>query len=202
MGASILPITYHDGQIYFLFGKERVLDENPGWSDFGGGTDAGETFMQTAVREGVEELTGFLGSKQDIKKHINKFGTYKIDYKNKGYSTYRCHLYPIDYDNKMTFYYNNNHRVIEKYLSEKIIMDSKIFEKTELRWFSFSKLKKEKHIFRSFYREIVQLLLDDEDGIRAFVNKNSKFKRSGKTRRKNKRAGKTRRKNNTSSFNI
>ena len=44
---------------FLLFGKERNIDENPGWSDFGGGTDKGETFIQTASREGQEEMTGF-----------------------------------------------------------------------------------------------------------------------------------------------
>jgi hypothetical protein len=39
MGASILPVTIYKGKLYFLFGKERAIDENPGWSDFGGGTD-------------------------------------------------------------------------------------------------------------------------------------------------------------------
>ena len=39
MGASILPVTIYNGKLYFLFGKERDIDENPGWSDFGGGTD-------------------------------------------------------------------------------------------------------------------------------------------------------------------
>ena len=72
MGGSILPVTLHNGKIYFLFGKERDIDENPGWSDFGGCTNKGETFMQTAIREGREELTGFLGSDSDIRKMLNK----------------------------------------------------------------------------------------------------------------------------------
>jgi len=68
MGGSILPVTIHNNKLYFLFGKERDIDENPGWSDFGGGTDKGESFLQTASREGSEELTGFLGNKDDIRR--------------------------------------------------------------------------------------------------------------------------------------
>jgi len=30
MGGSILPVTIHNGKIYFLFGKERDIDDNPG----------------------------------------------------------------------------------------------------------------------------------------------------------------------------
>ena len=95
MGGSILPVTLHNNKIYFLFGKERDIDENPGWSDFGGGTDKGETLFQTAIREGGEELTGFLGSDNEIRKMLNKYGTYNIDYKSEGYSTYRCHIFPM-----------------------------------------------------------------------------------------------------------
>ena len=50
MGASVLPVTVHNGKVLLLFGKERNIDSNPGWSDFGGGTDKGETFMETAAR--------------------------------------------------------------------------------------------------------------------------------------------------------
>ena len=110
MGASILPVTVHNGKVLLLFGKERDIDSNPGWSDFGGGTDKGETFMETAVREGSEELTGFIGSLADIRKLLNKYGVLHVDYQSKGYSTYRCHIFPMAYDEQLPFYYNNNQR--------------------------------------------------------------------------------------------
>ena len=95
MGGSILPTTIHNGKIYFLFGKERDIDENPGWSDFGGGTDKGESLFETAIREGSEELTGFLGDKKEIKKLLKRYGTYNVDFKSSGYTTYRCHIFPM-----------------------------------------------------------------------------------------------------------
>jgi hypothetical protein len=116
MGGSILPVTLHNNKIYFLFGKERDIDENPGWSDFGGGTDKGETFIQTAVREGGEELTGFLGTGSTLKKMLQKYGTYNIDYNSVGYSTYRCHIFPMEYDPMLTHYYNNNQLFLQKHL--------------------------------------------------------------------------------------
>ena len=73
MGASILPISVHNGKIYFLFGKERDVDETPGWSDFGGGNESGESYLDTAIREGSEELTGFLGGVADIRKLLKKY---------------------------------------------------------------------------------------------------------------------------------
>ena len=57
VGSSILPACVHKGKLYFLFGKENSLADTPGWSDFGGGVDPGESIYDTALREGGEELT-------------------------------------------------------------------------------------------------------------------------------------------------
>jgi hypothetical protein len=178
MGGSILPVTIHNNKIYFLFGRERDIDENPGWSDFGGGSDKGETLLQTAIREGGEEMTGFLGSSVDIKKLLNKYGTYNIDYKSEGYTTYRCHIFPMNYDEKLPFYYNNNQQFLQKRLDQKVIRDTKIFEKTQIKWFAFDELKKDIKQFRSFYQNIIHLILGNKSAIEGFVNKSFKRKRT------------------------
>ena len=181
MGGSILPITLHKGKIYFLFGKERDIDENPGWSDFGGGTDKGETFINTAIREGQEELTGFLGSTNDIKKMLNKYGTYNIDFKSEGFDTYRCHIFPMEYDELLPYYYNNNQTFLQKKLDPKIIRDTKIFEKTQIKWFSFNEIKKDRSKFRSFYRNVVDLILENKLEIKKFVT--IKLGKKGKSKK-------------------
>jgi len=169
MGGSILPTTIHKGKIYFLFGKERDIDENPGWSDFGGGTDKGESLFETAIREGSEELTGFLGDKKEIKKLLKRYRTYNIDFKSSGYTTYRCHIFPMKYDELLPFYYNNNQTFIQNHLDSKIIRDTKIFEKTQIKWFSFEDIKKQSNQFRSFYQNIVHLILKDKIPIEKFI---------------------------------
>jgi 8-oxo-dGTP pyrophosphatase MutT (NUDIX family) len=180
MGASILPITVHNGKILLLFGKERDIDENPGWSDFGGGTDKGETFLETAVREGGEEMTGFLGSSEDIKRLLKRFGTFNIDFKSEnGYGTYRCHIFPIDYDEYLPHYYNNNQRFLQKRLPASIIRDTKIFEKTQIKWFDINELAKRRIEFRSFYRNIIDLILENKTELEQFARKcNSKGKKT------------------------
>jgi len=194
MGASILPVTVYNGKIYFLFGKERDIDENPGWSDFGGGTDKGETFIQTAIREGGEELTGFLGSDSDIRKMLNRYGTYIIDYKSEGYTTYRCHIFPMEFNPYLAYYYNNNQRFLQKRLDPKIIKDTKIFEKTQIKWFSFDCIKKHHNEFRSFYKNVIHLILGNRSAIEEFV-KSKLGKKRIKTRR-NKRSYGTRKNKN------
>ena len=197
MGASILPVTIHNGKVYLLFGKEREIDENPGWSDFGGGTDKGETFIQTAVREGGEELTGFLGSDDDVRKLLNKYGTFNIDYKSEGYSTYRCHIFPMTYDPLLPHYYNNNQRFLQKRLDKNIIKNTKIFEKTQIKWFSFDDIKKHHNEFRSFYKNIVHLILGYQSAIEEFVKTKLPSKHTNKTRTKTRTRTKTKTKTRT-----
>ena len=64
---------------------------------------------------------------------LKKYGTFPIDYKSDGYSTYRAHIFPMEYDPSLPFYYNNNQRFLQKKLDPKIIRDSKIFEKTQIK---------------------------------------------------------------------
>jgi hypothetical protein len=182
MGASILPVTIHKNKLYFLFGKERNIDDNPGWSDFGGGTDKGESYLNTALREGVEELTGFLGSEKDIKKLLNKYGVYKLDYNTNGYGTYRVHIFPMNYDPLLVQYYNNNQRLLQKRLDPKIIKDSKIFEKTEIRWIEMNELTKMLPQFRSFYQNIVKKIIISKKEINIFTR--NALKSNLKTRTK------------------
>lgn len=188
MGASILPVTIYKGKMYFLFGKERPDDENPGWSDFGGGTDANESYIQTAIREGGEELTGFLGSDKEVKHLLTRFGTFDIDYKSNGYGIYRVHIFPMEYDPWLPHYYNNNQRFLQKRLDPKIIKDSKIFEKQQIRWICIDEIPKMKKQFRSFYQNIVELILAKKSEIDIFIKKslvktsqNKSYKRTNKS---------------------
>lgn len=173
MGASILPVTIYKGKLYFLFGKERPNDENPGWSDFGGGTDNNESYIQTAIREGGEELTGFLGSDADIKHLLSRFGTFDIDYKSDGYGIYRVHIFPMKHDPMLPYYYNNNQQFLQKRLDPKVIRDTKIFEKQQIRWISVNEIikMKQKKQFRSFYQNIVELILAKKPEIDSFARK-------------------------------
>ena len=169
MGGSILPATIYNNKVYLLFGKERSIDTNPGWSDFGGGTEKGESFFSTAIREGSEELTGFLGDQNDIRKLLKKYGTFNIDYNSEGHTTYRAHIFPMEYDDMLVKYYNNNQRFLQKKLDPNIISSTTIFEKTEIKWFSFDDIKKQKSKFRTFYQNIVQHILDKENEIQRFI---------------------------------
>jgi 8-oxo-dGTP pyrophosphatase MutT (NUDIX family) len=175
MGAGILPTTIHNDKLYFLFGKEnRFEDSAPGFSDFGGGTDNNESYFETAVREAGEELTGFLGNDNDIKKMLKKNGTFVIDYKSGGHKIYRMHIFSFPYDEKLPFYYNNNQRFIQSHLDPEVIKSSKIFEKEEIRWVCVDDLKMMRPKFRSYFQNIVDIILMKKEKIKNFIQKGKK----------------------------
>ena len=169
MGAGILPTTIHNNKLYFLFGKENKYADTPGWSDIGGGTDNKETFLQTAAREGAEELTGFLGMENDIKKLLARYGTYNIDWGSLGSKIYRMHIFPMAFDPMLPVYYNNNHRFIEDKLPADMVKNSKIFEKDELRWVCVDDIPKMRKKFRVYFQPTADMILDQRAKIDAFI---------------------------------
>ena len=188
MGAGILPTTIYNGKLYFLFGKENKYADTPGWSDFGGGKDNSETPLQTAIREGGEELTGFLGSDDDLMRML-KTGTYDIDNEN----NYRMHLFYMAYDDSLVHYYNNNQRFIQKHLDPEVIKTSKIFEKGEIRWVCADELTKMRSKFRSYFQGIVDKLIAEKGSVFKFMNKkHKKHSKRSKTMRKVKPGSKKR----------
>ena len=184
MGAGILPTTIYKNKLYFLFGKENKYEDTaPGFSDFGGGTDNNETYMETAIREGCEELTGFLGTEQDVKKMLERNGTYNIDNKTPHGGIYRIHIFPMNYDPKLPFYYNNNQRFLQKRLEPQVIKKTKIFEKEEIRWICIDEIRKMKSQFRFFFKPLVDRLYNERENIKKFIAKGLKVRTSNLKKR-------------------
>ena len=183
MGAGVLPCAIYKGKLFFLFGIEnRFEDSAKGFSDFGGGTDGKESFLETAVREGSEELTGFLGTEHQLKQMLTRHGTYTIDYDCKTHSTYRTHIFPLKYDAALPFYYNNNQAFLQKRLDKKVYKESKLFEKAEIQWMCINDLKKKQTEFRNFYQKIIDIILRERKQIFSFLSSCSKT-RSKKRKR-------------------
>ena len=188
MGAGILPTCIYKGKLYFLFGKEHDYCDTPGWSDFGGGTDGSETFMQTAIREGGEELTGFLGSDAELAKMMKKHGTYNIDYaSNDGHSVYRAHIFPLKYDPMLAIYYNNNQQFIQSHLDPDVIKKSKIFEKAEIRWVCVDDILKMRPQFRSYFQNIIDIIYEEKSDINNFIRTSLREKKHKTLKRRYKK---------------
>ena len=186
-GSSILPVSIHKNKLYFLLGKENSLEESaPGFSDFGGGIEKGETPFDTAIREGGEELTGFLGTPAKIKQHIKKTGgTYAFTHTNVNNSSqnYTVHVVKCQYDPMLPIYYNNNHRFLWDRMNRRFLKSTKLFEKIEIEWFCEDELKSRMSEYRPFYREVVGSLLQKMHEIRKFIAKHPKSKSKRATRK-------------------
>lgn len=180
MGAGILPVSMHKNKLYFLFGKENKHADTPGWSDFGGGTDASETRVETAVREGGEELTGFLGDDRVVRDMVTKRPHVLIEnrYGAGEKNVYYMHVVPMEHDESLPRYYNNNQRFLQKRLPAQIIKNSKIFEKAEIQWFCIDDLLKKKSTFRKYFQDILPMILGKRREIAALFKKESRTKRT------------------------
>ena len=179
VAGSILPVTIHNNKLYFLFGKENSMEDSAkGWSDFGGRVESGETPFTAALREGAEELTGFLGNNSELHKLIKKNGgTYNLQH-----NKYHVHLFFMPYDENLPKYYNQNHSFLRERMDKEVLNKTKLFEKIEVDWFSVDDLKKKRGSFRNFYQEIVDIFIEKIDSITSFVQK--KERKTGTKNRK------------------
>jgi 8-oxo-dGTP pyrophosphatase MutT (NUDIX family) len=177
VAGSLLPVALNKGKLYFLFGKENPLEDSAkGWSDFGGGCEKNEDPFTTALREGSEELTGFLGNKSMLRKTIKRAGGfYKVSHND-----YNMHIFFIDYDNNLPEYFNKNHLFLWKNMDKNLLNESRLFEKIEICWFSEEDLINRRKEFRPFYQEISDKIRENIDMIRQFITEkyNKKNKRS------------------------
>ena len=159
MGAGILPVSYHNGRAYFLFSREAMHNkfDKGKWGDFGGKKNKNETTEQTAIRECWEESSGFLGTKNKIRKLLKTRGICMIA--NKTYTTY---IIDIPYDASLPKKFNTHFKKNITANYDNVVYNKKgLFEKDKLMWISFDKLKKNISRFRPFYRDIVRTIIEE-----------------------------------------
>jgi 8-oxo-dGTP pyrophosphatase MutT (NUDIX family) len=156
MGGGILPVSLHNGKLHFLFGQEV---DNRQWGDFGGGREGKETPFQTAIREGCEELDGFLGCESALKKMVTDNLVLQIDTEQ-----LRTNIFAIEYDENLPIYFNNHHKFIQRHVPHKINKKG-LFEKSQIRWFTVAELRKRRNTFRPFYRHVIDNILAHQQQI-------------------------------------
>ena len=200
MGGGALPVAYNkkNKKVYLLFGKENeyLNKDSPGWSDFGGGEKPGESALDTALREGCEELNGFFGCEGDIKRLVKDNLVTSLNHER--YTTF---LFQIDYDENLPVYFNNNYKFLKSHVNNLVRHSTNgLFEKSDIKWMTFDDLRKERGTFRSYYRNVVDVILENEDDITSKLLHKKQRKRATETATATKQATrathKTRRYNN------
>ena len=151
MGAGILPVAQDaQGNLHFLFGREV---EDSRWGDFGGGRENSETQFETAIREGCEELDGFLGCEKALAKRVTNNFIGQVDV-----AQYRTYLFRVDYDRNLPGYFNSHHKFIKNRMPL-AVGNYGMFEKSQIKWFTTAELRKARSSFRPFYRKILSEIL-------------------------------------------
>jgi len=187
--SGCLPACIHNNKLYLLFGRENRFNDTPGYADFGGGIEKGESKFESAIRELEEETTGMLGSKEELKKMLKKNGTYDINFNN-SYTTFVFHYH---YDPYLTHYFNNTAKFLQKRLEPGFLKKSVLFEKCRMEWICADDLMKRKKEFRSFYQNLVNMIYEQRQAIRSFIKNKGKQGRSApsKTRKHQNKNNKT-----------
>jgi hypothetical protein len=185
-GSGILPVSIINNKLFFLFGKESITEDTAkGFSDFAGGIERTEKqgnekqIYECALREGSEELTGFLGGPKELDKLIKKNGGHKKYTHDNGGSSYHIHLFRLDYDENLVRYFNSNHKYLYEKLDHKLLQKTKVFEKIEIKWFNVDMMKKQRNSFRHFYRNIVDKLILQAPEIEVFIRNTLNNKQNG-----------------------
>ena len=147
MGAGVLPVAFRGGRAYFLFSRERKGTKNKDsgkWSDFGGKTERGESYRDTAIREAHEESMGLMGTTEDIAELIDEclVGTVDVGF-------YRTYIVEVQYDSSIPEIFRD---VFTK--APKGLVDScnGLYEKDDAMWLRSDKIKHFRNEFRSWYR--------------------------------------------------
>lgn len=157
MGAGILPMCLFQSRLLFLFGKDA---KNNFWSDFGGRQEENESDFDTAIREGAEELNGFMGYGKKLANLVDKNNLLTIHY-----DKYKVFVFLVNYDINLPKYFYNNNTFMKNTNLVKNREDKGdgLYEKSEIKWFSVNDLKAERNKFRLFYRPIVDILIAEND---------------------------------------
>jgi hypothetical protein len=160
MGAGIVPVAIFKGSLFFLFGKESYDNK---WGEFGGSSENNEDKFSTAIREGYEELDGFFGTEQQLKKKVTENLILSItDLKDK----HESFVFKSNYDENLPLYFNNHHKFIKDKLPQNLFEKKNgLFEKSEIKWFGKDDLIKRKKNFRNFYKPTVEYLINEYDYI-------------------------------------
>ena len=157
MGAGILPFTIHKGKVLFLFGRENKdkYGNNPPkkglWSDFGGSREGNESYLQTAIREGFEETSGFLGDKEDVEKTIGEKCVKEVEHHK-----YKTFVVYIPYDDKLVGNFRRQFLYVKKHNTE-LYNTKGLYEKDMIKWVKLENLKKLENV-RHWYKPVLNVV--------------------------------------------
>jgi len=156
--AGILPIAYHNDKLYIMLSRETVDIESRDmgkWSDFGGKRDKGECLKETAIREGLEETMGILGSRKDIENLINNSLI-----KNFRVNNYTTYVIQIRYVKELPKQFRTDYLDTLKNRLHLVTEHNGLYEKDMLKWVELKDIKKFIPKLRPWYKPMLTTIYD------------------------------------------
>ena len=114
-----------------------------------------KTQYHTAVREGVEESSGILGDKKDVRNLIRHHLMGKI--RDKAYSIW---LVEVEYNPDITSVFRNHFKEALKNNLDSVKKHNGLFEKDKLQWIKLSTLDRKKYMFRPWYKRFIPKIIE------------------------------------------
>ena len=167
-GGGILPFSFYNGELYFLYGRENEdirWSDSGMWADFGGAIDKNESNIDGGIREFWEETNGIFGDIRLIKGYIYKnFDKLLVLYSEKN-SNFSIFL-PIQYDKKIEKQFINSIKYSKKLLNydkKKInnAIKNGLLEKDKIKWFSVKEIKKNINKFRICNNDYTKFIIEN-----------------------------------------
>lgn len=147
--AGILPITWVDGTLFFLIGKEL---RDGAFADFGGKCERGDRNdpLTTAVREFVEETYGMVVEFRSLRQRLNPSNCLMLKSTTQNGNPYYMYLVEIAY---MPHLRNTFHKALA-FLRHKNL--HKMFvEKTDVKWVTLDALFSSDVLKRSVFAHTI-----------------------------------------------
>ena len=145
--------------------------------------------LHAAAREGMEESTAFLGTQDHILERLCAYGRRFSgaaalvprretadhlralfhsgvdpvrDWDCLVHESYHVFFYPVEYHSVPVDIFNDNHALIWRtsQIDARALQRSKLFEKSEMYWFSLDDIRTHRDAFRPFYRTIAVRIAD------------------------------------------
>ncbi len=155
-GAGILPFARHNENIYLFLGRENMEGGHSAsgqWSDFGGGKENDETELETALREGEEELNGLFGNAEILSNLVKKTN---ITIKTKTFYTY---LMEVKYDINKVNELKIKYEYALQHTPDLVFAHNGLYEKDRGIWLKLEDVNEFKPNLRRWYYYIIDKIV-------------------------------------------
>ena len=164
---GVIPFSYHNGEFYFLFGREARdsrTDDRSLWGDFGGKIkNEKENNLEGIVREFWEGSNGLFGTYEGIKNYIVSNIEKLLVINSTEYEGIVIFL-PMEYDKKYERIFHTGNVLYKHVLdTKKEIQKARsrgLLEKDLIQWYTISEILKLKKKFRKCNSEIIDFMKD------------------------------------------